>query len=71
MCSLHGNTTSVGGYVMRVFCYLLTFVFVGFGLVFLGLTYLREDQQLANAIVAIVAFCCSYASAYMGDNWHK
>jgi len=56
---------------MRVFCYLLTFVFVGFGLVFLGLTYLREDQQLANAIVAIVAFCCSYASAYMGDNWHK
>ena len=56
---------------MRAFCYLLTFMFVFLGLVFLGLTYLRENQQLANAIIAVVAFCCSYACAYMGDNWDK
>ncbi len=71
MCSLHGNTTSVGGHVMRLFCYLVTFVFVFLGMVFLGLTYLREDYAVVNAVTSVVAFCCSYACAYMADNWDK
>ncbi len=56
---------------MRLFCYLVTFVFVFLGMVFLGLTYLREDYAVVNAVTSVVAFCCSYACAYMADNWDK
>ena len=54
---------------MKFLCYFLTFVFIGFGLLFFGLMYSRPEHTFLCLVAVLVSFSCSYSCAYMFDNW--